>query len=173
MIICRHLVGCFVGQFDYEDGFGYLCGGWVAVLIGSVYGSRLRVGGIVHCVHCPHSFPQFIHLFLCQRRNRCALFAARLIRRKDRQDILPTNVVHIIVGCNVLAVVLYGVGDFFQSIAVFFVQGFYRFLDSDCICAGGICGKKDAVSRAGHKRHKADDDNDAECHADTCGDGYN
>ena len=51
MIICRHLVGCFVGEFYYKDSFGDFCGSRVAVLIGSVYGSRLRVGGIVHCVH--------------------------------------------------------------------------------------------------------------------------
>ena len=74
MIICRHLVGCFVGQFDYEDGFGYLRGGRIAILVSSFYNSGFRTGSVVHCVHCPHSFPQFIHLFLCQRRNRCALF---------------------------------------------------------------------------------------------------
>ena len=43
MIICRHLVECFVGEFYHKDGFGYFCGSWVAVLVGSVYGSRLRV----------------------------------------------------------------------------------------------------------------------------------
>ena len=63
MIICRHLIGCFVGQFDREDSFGYLCCGWIAVLIGSVYCSRLRVGGIIHRVHCPHCFPQLVHRY--------------------------------------------------------------------------------------------------------------
>ena len=43
MIICRHLVGCFVGEFYHNDGFGYFCGSWVAVLVGGVYGSCLRV----------------------------------------------------------------------------------------------------------------------------------
>ena len=74
MIICRHLVGCFVGQFDYEDGFSYLCGGRVSVLIGGFYCGSLRVGGTIHHIHRPHSFPQFIYLLLCQCRNRCALF---------------------------------------------------------------------------------------------------
>ena len=126
-------------------------------LVGSVYGSRLRVGGIVHCVHRPHNFPQLVHLFLCQRRNGCALFAARHIRRKDRQDILPANVVYIIVGGNVLAVVLYGVGDFFQPVAVFCCQCFYCLLHGNCVGVGGIGGKKDAIGRAGHKGHKTDD----------------
>ncbi len=40
-------------------------------------------------------------------------------------------------------------------------------------CVGGIGGKKDAVSRAGHKRHKADDNNNTKCHADACGNGRN
>ena len=125
-------------------------------LVGSVYGSRLRVGGIVHCVHRPHSFQQLVHLIFRQRRNGCALFAARHIRRKDRQDILPANVVHIIDGCNVLAVVLYCLGDFFQPVAVFCRQGFYGFAHGDGRCVGGIGGKKDAVGRAGNKRYKAD-----------------
>ena len=30
MIICRHLVECFVGEFYHKDGFGYFCGSWVA-----------------------------------------------------------------------------------------------------------------------------------------------
>ncbi|MFR2115910.1 MAG: hypothetical protein ACLS45_01220 [Subdoligranulum sp.] len=145
-----------MGQFDYKDGFGDFCSSRIAVLIGSVYGSRLRVGGIVHCVHCPHSFPQFIHLLLCQRRNGRALFAACHIRGKDRQDVLPADVIYIIVGNNVLAVVLYGIGDFFQPVAVFFGQGVYGFAHGDGRCVGGIGGKEDAVSRAGHKRHKAD-----------------
>lgn len=74
MIICRHLVGCFVGQFDYEDSFGDFCGSRVAVLIGSFYCGSLRVGGTIHRIHRPHSFPQFIYLLLCQCRNGCALF---------------------------------------------------------------------------------------------------
>ena len=74
---------------------------------------------------------------------------------------MPADVVYIIVGGNVLAVVLYRVGDFFQSVAVFFRQGFYGFAHGYGRCVGGIGGKKDAVSRAGHKRHKADDDNNA------------
>ena len=73
----------------------------------------------------------------------------------------------------VLAVVLYGVGDFFQSVAVFRRQGFYGFAHGDGRCVGGIGGKKDAVSRAGHKRHKADNDYNTKRHADACGDGYN
>ena len=63
MIICRHLIGCFVGQFDYGDSFGYLCCDWIAVLVGSVYGSHLRVGGMIHRVHCPHGFPQPVHRY--------------------------------------------------------------------------------------------------------------
>ena len=165
MIICRHLVGCFVGQFDYEDGFGYLRGGRIAIIVSSFYNSGFCTGRVVHCVHRPHGFPQLVQLFLCQCRNRCALFAARHMRRKDRQDILPANVVYIIVGGNVLAVVLYGVGDFFQSVAVFCRQGFYGFAHGDGRCVGGIGGKEDAVSRAGHKCHKADDDNNAQCRA--------
>ena len=74
MIICRHLVGCFVGQLNNKDGFGYLCGGRVSVLIGGFYCGSLRVGGTIHHIHRPHSFPQFIYLLLCQCRNRCALF---------------------------------------------------------------------------------------------------
>ena len=78
-----------------------------------------------------------------------------------------------IVGGNVLAVVLYGIGDFFQPVAVFCRQGFYGFLHCDSIFIGRICGKKDAIGRAGHKRHKADYDNNTKRHADACGDGYN
>ena len=61
-----------------------------------------------------------------------------------------------------MAVVLYRVGDFFQSVAVFFGQGFYGFAHGDGRCVGGIGGKEDAVSRAGDKCHKADDDNNAQ-----------
>ena len=86
---------------------------------------------------------------------------------------MPTNVVHVIVGGNVLAVMLYGVGDFFQSIAVFRRQRLYRLLDGDGICTGRIGGKEDAVGRAGDKCHKADDNNDAKCHADAYGNGRN
>ena len=64
-----------------------------------------------------------------------------------------------------MAVVLYRIGDFFQSVAVFFGQGFYGFAHGDGRCVGGIGGKEDAVSRAGHKCHKADDDNNAHCRA--------
>ena len=126
-------------------------------LVGSVYGSRLRVGGIVHCVHRPHNFPQLVHLIFRQRRYGGALLITRNIRRKDHQDILPTNEIHIIVGCNVLAVMLYRVGDCFQSVAVFCCQGFYCLLHGNCVGVGGIGGKKDAIGRAGHKGHKADD----------------
>ena len=173
VIIQCHLVGCFVGQFDYKDGFGYLCCGCFSVFVRRFYNGGFRTSGVVHRVHRPHNFPQLVHLIFRQRRNGCALFAARHIRRKDRQDILPANVVHIIVGCNVLAVVLYCLGDFFQPVAVFCRQGFYGFAHGDGRCVGGIGGKKDAVGRAGNKRYKADDDNNAKCHADACGDSYN
>lgn len=68
---------------------------------------------------------------------------------------------------------LYRVGDFFQSVAVFCRQGFYGFAHGDGRCVWRIGGKKDAVSRAGNKRHKADDNNDAKCHADAYGNGRN
>lgn len=42
--------------------------------IGSFYCGSLRVGGTIHRIHRPHSFPQFIYLLLCQCRNGCALF---------------------------------------------------------------------------------------------------
>ena len=126
-------------------------------LVGSVYGSRLRVGGIVHCVHRPHSFPQLVHLIFRQCRYGGSLLITRNIRRKDRQDILPTNEIHVIVGCNVLAVMLYRIGDFFQPVAVFCCQCFYCLLHGNCVGVGGIGGKKDAIGRAGHKGHKADD----------------
>lgn len=45
-----------------------------------------------------------------------------------------------------MAVVLYGVGDFFQSVAVFCRQGVYGFAHGDGRCVGRIGGKKDAVS---------------------------
>ena len=173
MVVYRHHVGRFVGEFDYEDGFGYLCCGRFSVFVRCFYNSGFRMGSVVHCVHCPHSFPQLVHLFLCQRRNGCALFAACHIRRKDRQDILPADVVHVIVGGNVLAVVLYCIGDFFQSVAVFRRQRLYRLLDGDGICTGRIGGKKDAVGRTGHKCHKTDDNDNAECHADAYGNGRN
>ena len=84
---------------------------------------------------------------------------------------MPTNVVHVIVGGNVLAVVLYGIGDFFQSVAVFCCQCFYCLLHGNCVGVGGIGGKKDAVGRAGDKCHKADDNNNTECHANPCSNG--
>ena len=84
---------------------------------------------------------------------------------------MPTNVVHVIVGCNVLAVMLYGVGDFFQPVAVFCCQCFYCLLHGNCVGVGGIGGKKDAIGRAGHKGHKADDNNNTECHANPCSNG--
>ena len=84
---------------------------------------------------------------------------------------MPTNVVYVIVGCNVLAVMLYGVGDFFQPVAVFYCQCFYCLLYGNCVGVGGIGGKKDAIGRAGHKGHKADDNNNAECHANPCSNG--
>ena len=52
---------------------------------------------------------------------------------------------------------LYGVGDFFQPVAVFCCQCFYCLLHGNCVGVGGIGGKKDAIGRAGHKGHKADD----------------
>ena len=61
-----------MSQFDYEDGFRYLCGGLVAILIGGIYCDGLRVGGIVHLVHLPHDFSQFVYLFLFKRSNRGA-----------------------------------------------------------------------------------------------------
>ncbi len=161
MIICRHFARRFVGKTYYKNRFGYGCGGRLSVLVRRFYNSGFCTGSVFHCVHCPHNFPQLVHLFLCQRRNGCALLIARNIRRKDRQDILPTNVEHIIVGCNVLAVVLYGIGDFFQPVAVFFGQGVYGFAHGDGRCVGGISGKENAVSRAGDKCHKATDDNNA------------
>ena len=66
---------------------------------------------------------------------------------------------------------LYGVGDFFQPAAVFFRQGFHRLLHGDGICAWRVGSKEYAVGRAGHKRHKADDNYNAECHADACDNG--
>ena len=66
---------------------------------------------------------------------------------------------------------LYGIGDFFQPVAVFFGQGVYGFAHGDGRCVGGIGGKKDAVGRAGYKRHKADDNNNTECHANPCSNG--
>ena len=68
---------------------------------------------------------------------------------------------------------LYRVGDFFQSVAVFFRQGFYGFAHGYGRCVGGIGGKKDAVSRTGDKCHKADYDNNTKRHTDACGDGHN
>ena len=66
---------------------------------------------------------------------------------------------------------LYGVGDFFQPVAVFYCQCFYCLLYGNCVGVGGIGGKKDAIGRAGHKGHKADDNNNAECHANPCSNG--
>ncbi len=68
---------------------------------------------------------------------------------------------------------LYAVGDFFQPVAVFCCQCFYCLLHGNCVGVGGIGGKKDAIGRAGHKGHKADDNNDAKCHADAYGNGRN
>ncbi len=134
MVVCRHFVRCFVGQFNHKDVFGYFCGGQVVIFVSGFYDCRFRVGGIVYRVHRPHIFPQFIHLIFRQNRNRGALFAARHIRRKDRQGILPADVVYIIVGCNVLAVMLYRIGDSFQPVAVF-----YRLLYGNSICAWRSC----------------------------------
>ena len=77
MVICRYLVGCFVGQFDYEDGFGYLCCGRFSVLVRRFYNSGFRTGRVVHCVHCPHSFQQLVHLIFRQRRYGGALLTTR------------------------------------------------------------------------------------------------
>ena len=66
---------------------------------------------------------------------------------------------------------LYRIGDFFQSVAVFCCQCFYCLLYGNCVGVGGIGGKKDAIGRAGHKGHKADNNNNAECHANPCSNG--
>ena len=73
MVVCGHFVRRFVGKAYHKNGFGDFCGGGVAVLVGSIYGDSLRVGGVVHFVHRPHSFPQLVHLIFRQRRHGCAL----------------------------------------------------------------------------------------------------
>lgn len=98
VVICRHFARRFVGKTYYKNRFGYGCGGRLSVLVRRFYNGGFRTSGVVHRVHRPHNFPQLVHLIFRQRRNGCALFAARHIRRKDRQDILPADVVHIIVG---------------------------------------------------------------------------
>ena len=73
MVVCGHFVRRFVGKAYHKNGFGDFCGGGVAVLVGSIYGDSLRVGGVVHFVHRPHSFLQLVHLIFRQRRHGCAL----------------------------------------------------------------------------------------------------
>ena len=67
---------------------------------------------------------------------------------------------------------LYGIRDFLQPVTVFPRKCLYSLLHCDGIFIGRICGKKDAIGRAWHKRHKADDKNDAKRHADSSGNDY-
>ncbi len=75
VIICCHFARRFVGQFDYEDCFGNFCCGRFSVLVRRFYNSGFRTveqfipAFIAHIIS-----PQLVYLFLCQRRNGCALF---------------------------------------------------------------------------------------------------
>ena len=66
---------------------------------------------------------------------------------------------------------MYGVRDFFQPVTVFPRESLQSFLHGNGVFVWSIGGKKDAIGRAGHKRHKADDNYNAECHADACDNG--
>ncbi len=80
IIQCHPLGALWVVRL--QGRFGYLCCGCFFRFCPSFYNGGFRTSGVVHRVHRPHNFPQLVHLIFRQRRNGCALFAARHTKKR-------------------------------------------------------------------------------------------